>query len=127
MTKVDIITSEPYKLCFCKSRPEYIDCSEVKEINLYRGQKFSLSVSAVAQGGAVVPTLVMAKVSSTARLKLNQSSQSHNNHCTDLVYNLYSTQDSEELILCLDGPCRDTGLARAVVQVTFLHCPNAFT
>ena len=43
-----------------------------------------------------------------------------------LSYNLYSTKDTDQLILYPDGPCRDTGQARAVVNVMFKPCPDGF-
>ena len=49
-------------------------------------------------------------------------------HCTTTTYNLYSPNDQENLILYLDsGACHDTGLAKAVINVTFKSCPNGFS
>lgn len=36
-------------------------------------------------------------------------------------------KNNEELVLYPDGPCRDTGLVKAVVNVTLLLYPDAFT
>lgn len=48
-------------------------------------------------------------------------------NCSKFSFNVFSTENSEELILYPDGPCRDTGLARAVVHVTLLPCPDGFS
>ena len=71
-------------------------------------------------------THVIAKTSKTARLKLNQSNQILSNDCSELYYTLYSTKSTEELVLYPEGPCRDTGLAKAVIEVSLLPCPDAF-
>ena len=47
-------------------------------------------------------------------------------HCSQISYNLYSTEDFEELVLYPDGPCRDTGVATAIINVTLLPCPAGF-
>ena len=46
--------------------------------------------------------------------------------CSKLSYRLYSTQDTDQLILYPDGPCRDTGVARAVFNVMFKPCHDGF-
>lgn len=115
--KTSEITSEPYQLCFCENN-KVSDCLGVKKIKAYRGQKFTLSLIAYAQGNTPVSIQVTVKIEKTARLKLNQSTQALCQFCTDTTYNIYSTEMDEELTLYVDGPCRDTGLATAVVNVT---------
>ena len=39
---------------------------------------------------------------------------------------MYSTEQVEQLVLYPDEACRDTGLAQAIVNVTFLPCPDGF-
>ena len=118
------VKSKPYELCFCNNSS--LNCNSVTKAEIYRGQKLAISLLAIGQGGVTISTDVTAIVSPTARLKLNQSSQHLPQHCTDLNYNLYSTKDHEELVLHPDGPCHDTGLARAVIEVTLLPCPKPF-
>ena len=123
---IKAVTSKPYQLCFCESDYTF-NCSRAKIIQTTRGQKFNVSVLATDQGNSTTSSQVTAVLSPTARLKLGQTLQAISQHCTDLTYNLYSTETHEQLILYPDGPCRDTGLARAVVNVTLLPCPDAFT
>ena len=120
----DLMTSEVYQLCFCKSTLK-LNCSEVRAIEVYRGQKFNVSLLALAQGGIVASTTVTAK-SPRARLKPNQNLQAISNNCTTIGFNFYSIGNNEKLILYPDGSCRDTGLARAMINVTLLPCPNGF-
>ena len=103
------ISSEPYQ----------------KSIEIYPGQKFHISLIALDQTTTSVTTKITA-VSATSRLNSDQSSQTLEPECSKLWYNLYSTQDTDQLILYPDGPCRDTGLARAVVNVMFRQCPDSF-
>ena len=118
------VTSKPYQLCFCEKATLY-NCFELKSTEVYPGQKFHVSLIALDQTGTSVTTKITA-VSSTSRVNSYQSSQTLEQECSKLWYNLYSTQDTDQLILYPDGPCRDTGVARAVVNVMFKPCPDGF-
>ncbi len=121
------VTSEPYVLCFCESNQEF-NCSDVKSIETYRGRKFTVRILALSQGDTVSSTPLRAELSPTARLKSNQVTQGLPQNCTDMPYSLYSTEEQEVLKLYPDGgSCRDIGMARAVVNVKLLPCPDAFT
>ena len=119
------ISSQPYQLCFCKKTVKRNTCSQLKSIEVYPGKKFDVSLIAYDQTRTSVTTKITA-VSATSRLNSDQSSQTLKLGCSKLSYNLYSSNDTDQLILYPDGPCRDTGLARAVVNVTFRHCPDGF-
>ena len=119
------ISSEPYRLCFCvKARWIWSDCTELKSIEIYPGQTLNISLIALDQVSTSVTTKITAV--SASRLNSDQSSQTLEPECSTLSYNLYSSEDTDQLILYPDGPCRDTGLARAVVNVTFRPCPYGF-
>ena len=118
------ISSEPYQLCFCV-KERLPNCTEPKSVEIYPGQKFNVFLIALDQTMTSVTTKITA-TSVRSRLNSDQSSQTLEPECSKLSYNLYSTQDTDQLILYPDGPCRDTGLARAVVNVTFRQCPDGF-
>ena len=118
------ITSQPYQLCFCKKNIHQITCSQLKSIEVFPGQRFHVTLLAFDQTKTSVTTEITA-ISATSRLNSDQSSQTLEPECSTLSYNLYSTQDTG-LILYPDGPCRDTGVARAVVNVMFKLCPDGF-
>ena len=118
------ITSKPYRLCFCTKVSQFYSI-EPKSIEIYPGQKFHVSLIALDQTDTSVTTEVTA-ITAASRLNSDQSSQTLEPECSKLWYNLYSTQDTDQLILYPDGPCRDTGLARAVVNVMFKLCPDGF-
>ena len=81
-------------------------------LEVHRGQSFSVPIKALGQMDSSTAAIITVIVSKNARLDLNQSSQTIPRYCTNITFNLYSTEDNEELILYPDGPCRDTGLAR---------------
>ena len=120
------ISSEAYTLCFCTTDEDY-NCELNITVPADRGSKFNVSILALSQGNTITSPLLLAKVSRTARLKLNQDAQNLTAHCNTLWYNMYSTKEQEILTLYPDKSCRDEGLATAVVTVNFWPCPDAFT
>ena len=116
---INVISSYPYHLCHCGN-------DIWNEINVYRGQKFTVSLLAIAQAGSHVSTTVTARTSDSARLEANQTYQNitEQYNCSLLVFNLYSTEDHEELSLQPDGTCSKDPL---FLYVTFLPCPPGFT
>ena len=67
------------------------------------------------------------KLSPDARTNVNSSALNVSQNCTTTSFNLYSGNSSEYVFLYLDeGACRDTGLARADINVTFKDCPPPF-
>ena len=95
------ISSKPYSFCVCA-----IDCieSEPMQVEVYRGQKFSVPLLAKMQFGNT-STIVTAITSSTARLETYQTSQRLPDYCTPLSYTVYSNESHEEVVLYPDGPC----------------------
>ena len=120
------ITSRPYGLCLCDGPSHSQGCSRSISIVVHRGQKFTVPLLAIAQGSSITSTSVTAITSSTATLKLLQSPQNLAQYCSNLTYNLYSTKEKEEVVLYPDGPCRDIGSARVVINLTLLPCPDGF-
>ena len=116
------ISSLPYGLCFCDDSSV---CSSIKSISIHRGQKFIVSLRAIAQGGST-STQVTAVASFNARVNLNQVIQPLSYHCTNLTYNFYSPEDYEELILRSRGSCGDSNMVQAAIQLTLLPCPHTF-
>jgi predicted outer membrane repeat protein len=119
------ITSDPYQLCFCESDDNY-DCLGEKNITIYRGQKFNISLLALNQLRHCTSTNIASVLTSAGRLNLNSQLQTLKPVCYNLTYNIYSTEDSERLQLYTDGPCHDTGVATAIINVMFLPCPDGF-
>ena len=125
---INIVSSHPYQLCYCEKFNDLFLCDDrIMDISIHKGQKFRVSFFAIAQAGSHVVTTVTARTSDTARLESNQTykklSQQYN-YCSSLVYNLYSTEDREELTFHPDGPCNREYL---YLYVSFLPCPPGFT
>ena len=116
------IASQPYAMCFCISGCN----SSVIQMEVHRGQKFTVSLLAKMQYG-ITTAIVTAVTSSTARLETYQTSQPLPDYCAPLSYTVYSNQSYEQVVLYPDGPCRDIGLAKVVLDVTLLPCPDGFT
>ena len=119
------ITSQPYQVCFCNDESVY-DCMGIISIEVYRGQTFAVSLLALDQTKASTSTQINAKVRGNGRLKSKQSYQTLASNCSELKYTMYSIGNNEELTLYPDGPCRDIGQSKAVVNVTLLPCPHGF-
>ena len=120
----NLITSQPYTLCFCGSNCKYTHTITINT-TIYRGQRFNVSLYTIAQGGTSVSTTVTARTSVTAKLKSNQTSQTLSENCSILTYNLHSTENNEELVLYPDGLCSDKG--KITVKVQLEDCPPGFT
>lgn len=67
------ITSQPFQLCFCDSNQEYVDCTEVRDVEIHRGQKMRLSMVALNQVNTATSALVTTLTRPTARLELQKS------------------------------------------------------
>ena len=121
----NVISSEAFTLCFCESDQEY-DCTGIRSISVLKGGTFNVSVLALSQGNTITAPVILAKISKTARLGLNQSSRHLTSSCTYVSYNIYSTQTIEVLQLYPNATCRDQGLAVAVIEIYFKPCPYGF-
>ena len=129
-TQDSIVTSKPYRLCFCPSTVNV--CNTVGSISVHRGQIFSVYLQAVAQGGATTAVRIKASTSQTSsRLKVDESIQTLSDNCAGLIdkYAIYSTKNSEDMNFQLhSGLCQDAGFSSrpSVLHVTLLPCPHAF-
>ena len=123
---INIVSSDPYQLCYCENGLFICDNYDIPDIKIHRGQKFRVSLFALAQAESHVSTTVTARTSANARLESNQTYQklSQQYNCSSPVYNLYSTENYERLTFNPDGPCNREYL---YLYVTFLPCPPGFT
>lgn len=120
--ETNAITSQPFQLRNCDDNDVHFQNS----ITVYRGQTFRLQIVALGQGKSTVTATVTALISLNARLKLNQSSQYVSRNCSEVTYNLYSTEKYETLTIFPQGPCQTIGQASTHLKVTFRPCPDAF-
>ncbi len=124
------VSSDAYALYFCNtsssSNREYDHYLRSKRVKVFRGERLSVHLVTFAQGGIITSSRVTA-VSQSSRLGAQQNIQTLPEGCSVLTYTLYSAKTNDQLILYPDGPCRDSGLAKLAINVTFLPCPRGFT
>ena len=118
------ISSDPLRVCFCQNGAP--NCSLDQHMSVVRGELFFFSAVTVGQNNNTVPSSIRVDVDNNAELGLLQRIQPTGQTCTDISYRLFTPDSSENLVLYPDGPCRDTGFARRIVQVTLLDCPDGF-
>ena len=121
------IQSQPYQLCFCDNVAVY-NCSFVKSIEIYPRQKFYLSLIAIDQLNTIA-TKISAVTIFSWLANASQHTQILQQGCSKLSYNLHPTDELKgngHLLLYPEGPCNNTGLGRAIVNVTFRQCPHGF-
>ena len=116
------VSSRPVRVCFCRNNQR--DCDyQPSQRNVTKGGKFTLELVAVDQVNNTLPATINALTSSPeSRVGLGQQSQHAQNVCTALIYEVYSTNPSEELILYADGPCQNANLSSRSIHVHFLPC-----
>ena len=122
------ISSEPFRVCFCDGNG-VPDCEKnISVNNIVRGEIFTLSAVTVGQVNFTVPSSIKADFGNSSSTTLNrlQRVQDTGNTCTNISYRLFSAEKFITMILFPDGPCRDTGIARREVNITFLPCPDGF-
>ena len=119
----DTITSDPVQVCFCFNG--YPDCSylETDLRKVKRGESFVVSLIAVDQAGEPVIASIQSSLKFTqSGLGEGQLFQSVTNNCTDLKFNVFSSEPYEQLTLYADGPCKDADLSRRNITIQFLPC-----
>ena len=122
------ISSLPLRVCLCVNNTHDVSkCNNNKHIEVKKGQEFTLSVVAIDQTGQPVSAVVQASLSfaKRARSGLDEGQQTRDirAECTNLTFNVVSSQDSENLILyALDGPCKDAELSKTTIEILFIPC-----
>ena len=121
-----LISSDPVQICFCDNDTH--DCSyQWPTIFAKRGEVFSVRAAIVNQVENPVNGTVLASIlSEETSLEVGQSRQIINGMCTELMYNVFSTEDTAYFQLYPNGPCSNIGISSKTLNVTFLpcNCPN---
>ena len=118
------IASEPFHVCFCENGVP--NCTLDLSVETVTGKEISFSVVTVGQGNFTVPSSVRVSLDTNVQLDPVQNIQGTRNTCTNIKYRFFSSKQMISLSLYPDGPCRDIGIARREVVVTFLPCPDGF-
>ena len=117
------ISSAPVRVCFCIMNEP--DCSyQPPPIKIKKGQTFNVTVAAVDQvsQGVQNATIRSSLYSKFGGLGENQLSQITTGNCTDLYYEIFSPNASEQLIMYAEGPCKDALPSQARLEINFIPC-----
>ena len=132
VTNVDVnsIHSEAVRVCFCTPNGEP-NCSYIPlTLFVKKGQTFIVSVVAVDQVNHTLPSTIHASLSTqSGGLSEGETSQYTTENCTDLKYTIFTPKDSEQIHLYADGPCKDLGISKRLIDIRFLpcdYCPIGF-
>ena len=118
------VSSLPVRVCLCINK-QYNDCTHQSNIQeVKKGQTFTHSVVAVDQIGRPVNATIQTFVHFTeSGLAEGQLTRKISAKCTDLMFNVISPHNSENLtIYASDGPCKDADLSSAKIEINFLPC-----
>ena len=122
------ISSDPVQVCFCRHNQP--DCDyQHPPLTVKKGEMFTLQVVAVDQVYHMVSSYIRSSLSSTeGGLGENQLLQFAYNNCTELKFQVFSPNESEELVLYAEGPCKDSKLSQKLIQIDFslCSCPIGF-
>ena len=119
---VDDISSPPVRVCFCSGG--HHNCSlNIPPVYVKKGESFTLSVVAVDQVESSLNGSINAYVPSQgAGLGEGQLTFHVGENCNDLNFEITSEDDSEQLVLYAEGPCKDIGISQRSVDIVFLPC-----
>ena len=105
-----LITSQPYRLCFCNSHDNTPNCeTELLHVRITRGEFFTIPVAALDQLNHAVFSTVRAELpessNKTSRFGAFDNIQSTNAVCTELKYRIFSVSETEDIVIYAEGPC----------------------
>ena len=120
---VDSIKSKPLKLCFC-TREGQPNCQlQPPPIRVKRGETFTISIIAVDQVTRAVSTHINSSlIFPNSGFAEGQQTQKVNINCTELIFNVYSSEDNEQITLYADGPCGSSASSVRHVDINFINC-----
>ena len=116
-------SSKPVRLCLCDSM-ERAECGlEPTSIPAEKDKKFMLKVVAVDHVNHTVNATIYSYVTdNVASLGEEQTVQSVESGCSDLVFSIVSPKEVTELEIYAKGPCRNLGISPLRVPIQFLPC-----
>ena len=121
---VSNVSSNPIQVCICKSGRRICNNTEMVTI---RGKLFPLQAVVLGKSERpVFPSAVRISLDSGILISAAQRVQTIGNGCTDISYGLLAKNDTTVTLFPDNGPCRDYGIGRTIIRVTFLPCPNGF-
>ena len=99
-------------------------------IRVKRGELVTFSATALDQTKHSISALVRSYLTSDSKdtnKELNGQLQTLEHGCTDLNFRFWSSNRIEQLVVYVDGPCRDIGTASHTFEIHFFDCPEWFS
>ena len=120
-----IVSSDPLQVCICEF--DFLRCDRTDRMTV-RGKELTLQAVIVGQAMGAIPSDIRISLDGATQLgSPSQRIQRTGKTCTNITYTLFSEESTTLMILFPDnGPCRDFGIGRRLINVTFLPCPNGF-
>ena len=121
----DHISSDPVRVCFCKNA--VINCSFAHpRVLKKKGESFTLSLVAVNQVGKPLKATIISSLKpdngEIGRLGTGQQQRQISDHCTELELKVYSSGTKAAVELYADRACKNRGISKQEVNITFLPC-----
>ena len=127
--KSNIISSEissvPLKVCICENET-IADCPDSHEVNVKRGELFSISLIAIGQLNLSVYSGILASRDGPGSVQLSPEHPFSNNTCTNVGIRVFANEDVDQDILQLypeDRPCVNIAIS---LKVYLEDCPPGF-
>ena len=119
------ISSDPVRVCRCVNGT--IDYNNTHPpVLIKKGERFTLSLIALDQVGKPVHATFISSLKSInsgiGGLGKGQKRRRISDHCTELEYNVYSAQSNDVMEVFAGGPCRNQGISKQDVHLTFEPC-----
>jgi predicted outer membrane repeat protein len=124
--QLDTISSDPVRICFCNEDKQPECGYRPPVVNVKKGETFTVSLVAVDQVKKIVSNATIRSSLSSSFGGLGENRQSQTTgpgeNCTDLMFEVFSPNSSEQLILYADGPCKDAPLSQGRININFSSC-----
>ena len=118
----DAISSDPVELCFCINGTQNCSYPQYK-LSTKKGEKRMVELVAVDQVEHPVNATVRSYLTSEkSALGEGQLTQYIADDCSTIEFEVSSSKDSEEVTLYAEGPCKDIGISKKKLVVSFLPC-----
>ena len=113
------------QVCYCHSESGLPDCSrQIPYINIKTGEKLILDIAIVDRGYHIVSGSIKSEIRGSAPVRDDQRIQDVINGCTALVFNIYSFEASQQLIMSpkLKNDSTSTADSERSIKLNFLAC-----
>ena len=122
-------TSKPVRVCLCNSSNHVVCGLQPATMRVKKDKVFAMHIAAVDQLNHTVNGTIHSYVrSSLGTLGEGQHLQRIGSSCENLIFSITSQKQRDELVIYVEGPCKDLGISPFRVPIIFIpcHCPLGF-